>query len=230
MRRAQRACRHEGGVRAGRHVIPGDRRARCKRARIRGVDSSGMLCSARELLLGEDHAGIIELAADAPVGRPASAGDPRRGAGDRGRRDRRTAATASACSGSRASSRRPGSARSDPARFQSGSCDASMPALRDHARLSGGRGGGLPAVRRPGVPRRAQRTEPGLAAGAPERDRPAADLDAGRHHQSRDRGSRPAAARVRCRESSGAISACASPSPASSSRRSTAGPTRSSPA
>jgi phenylalanyl-tRNA synthetase beta chain len=43
-----------------------------KRVTIRGVESNGMLCSPRELLLGEDHAGIIELAADAPVGRPAS--------------------------------------------------------------------------------------------------------------------------------------------------------------
>jgi phenylalanyl-tRNA synthetase beta chain len=43
-----------------------------KRVMIRGVESNGMLCSARELLLGEDHAGIIELAGDASVGRPAS--------------------------------------------------------------------------------------------------------------------------------------------------------------
>ncbi len=41
-------------------------------ATIRGIVSQGMLCSARELGLGEDHAGIIELPADAPVGRPAS--------------------------------------------------------------------------------------------------------------------------------------------------------------
>ena len=39
-----------------------------KRATIRGVASAGMLCSAAELLLGEDHEGIIELAPDAPVG------------------------------------------------------------------------------------------------------------------------------------------------------------------
>ena len=39
---------------------------------IRGVESRGMLCSARELLLGEDHDGIIELAADAKVGGPAA--------------------------------------------------------------------------------------------------------------------------------------------------------------
>jgi phenylalanyl-tRNA synthetase beta chain len=35
---------------------------------IRGVQSAGMLLSAREMGLGEDHAGIIELPADAPVG------------------------------------------------------------------------------------------------------------------------------------------------------------------
>lgn len=37
---------------------------------IRGVKSEGMLVSARELALGEDHAGIIELPDDAPVGVP----------------------------------------------------------------------------------------------------------------------------------------------------------------
>ncbi len=35
---------------------------------IRGVASKGMLMSAAELALGEDHSGIIELPADAPVG------------------------------------------------------------------------------------------------------------------------------------------------------------------
>ena len=35
---------------------------------IRGVASRGMLMSAAELALGEDHSGIIDLAADAPVG------------------------------------------------------------------------------------------------------------------------------------------------------------------
>jgi phenylalanyl-tRNA synthetase beta chain len=37
-------------------------------AAIRGVESNGMMCSTRELELGEDHDGIIELPADAPVG------------------------------------------------------------------------------------------------------------------------------------------------------------------
>ncbi|MFD1106151.1 phenylalanine--tRNA ligase subunit beta [Sphingobium olei] len=39
-----------------------------KKTAIRGVESNGMMCSYRELELGEDHDGIIELAAEAPVG------------------------------------------------------------------------------------------------------------------------------------------------------------------
>ncbi|AEG92872.1 phenylalanine--tRNA ligase subunit beta [Ramlibacter tataouinensis] len=40
-----------------------------KLGKLRGVESQGMLCSARELKLSEDHGGLLELAADAPVGK-----------------------------------------------------------------------------------------------------------------------------------------------------------------
>jgi phenylalanyl-tRNA synthetase beta chain len=39
-----------------------------KIGQLRGVESQGMLCSARELKLSEDHGGLLELPADAPVG------------------------------------------------------------------------------------------------------------------------------------------------------------------
>jgi phenylalanyl-tRNA synthetase beta chain len=39
-----------------------------RKSEIRGVESNGMMCSTLELELGDDHEGIIELPADAPVG------------------------------------------------------------------------------------------------------------------------------------------------------------------
>ncbi|MBT8585038.1 phenylalanine--tRNA ligase subunit beta [Polynucleobacter paneuropaeus] len=40
-----------------------------KVGKLRGVESQGMLCSGKELGLGDDHEGILELPADAPVGK-----------------------------------------------------------------------------------------------------------------------------------------------------------------
>ncbi len=44
-----------------------------KASEIRGVSSAGMLLSAREMGLSDDHAGIVELPEDAPVGTPYAA-------------------------------------------------------------------------------------------------------------------------------------------------------------
>ncbi len=43
-----------------------------KKAKIRGVESNGMICAADELGLGDDHSGIMVLPADTAVGLPAS--------------------------------------------------------------------------------------------------------------------------------------------------------------
>ncbi len=47
-------------------ILPGD--FKIKAAKLRGLDSSGMLCSAKELGLNEDADGLMKLPADAPVG------------------------------------------------------------------------------------------------------------------------------------------------------------------
>ena len=46
--------------------MPGD--MKIKKAKLRGVPSHGMLCSARELGLSDEHQGLMELPVDAPVG------------------------------------------------------------------------------------------------------------------------------------------------------------------
>lgn len=47
-------------------LLPGN--FKIKAAKLRGEPSQGMLCSAKELAIGDDSQGIIELDADAPVG------------------------------------------------------------------------------------------------------------------------------------------------------------------
>lgn len=55
----------------GAELPPGDdgQPFQIKLGKLRGVESQGMLCSARELKLSEDHGGLLILPADAPVGR-----------------------------------------------------------------------------------------------------------------------------------------------------------------
>ncbi len=46
-------------------ILPG---LEIKAAKLRGIESNGMLCSARELGLSDEHAGLLVLPDDAPVG------------------------------------------------------------------------------------------------------------------------------------------------------------------
>ncbi|MDM0120082.1 phenylalanine--tRNA ligase subunit beta [Variovorax arabinosiphilus] len=54
----------------GAELPPGDdgKPFLIKLGKLRGVESQGMLCSARELKLSDDHGGLLELSADAPLG------------------------------------------------------------------------------------------------------------------------------------------------------------------
>ena len=47
-------------------TLPND--VKIKRAKLRGIDSEGMLCSSRELGLGTEHDGILELSQDLALG------------------------------------------------------------------------------------------------------------------------------------------------------------------
>jgi len=55
---------------AGAELPPGEdgKPFQIKLGKLRGVESQGMLCSARELKLSEDHGGLLELPAEAPIG------------------------------------------------------------------------------------------------------------------------------------------------------------------
>lgn len=60
------ACALPGAV-----LPPGDdgKPVEIKVGLLRGVESQGMLCSARELKLSDEHSGLLDLPADAPVGK-----------------------------------------------------------------------------------------------------------------------------------------------------------------
>ena len=49
-------------------VLPGD--FKIKASKLRGQPSEGMMCSAKELKIGQDHDGIMIIAADTPLGTP----------------------------------------------------------------------------------------------------------------------------------------------------------------
>ena len=92
--------RAPGRSSAGRRTSPPARRSRwsrpapgcpggekLKKAKLRGVESDGMILSERELEIGEDHDGIMVLDTDAAPGTPLSRGPAGLRAGDRARAD-----------------------------------------------------------------------------------------------------------------------------------------------
>lgn len=56
----------------GTVLYDGDKEFVIKKSKIRGQESEGMICAEDEIGIGHDHAGIIVLPADTPVGMPAA--------------------------------------------------------------------------------------------------------------------------------------------------------------
>ncbi len=157
---------------------------------IRGVESRGMLCSAAELQISEDHDGIMELPADAPIGAAYA-----QWAGARRSRVRDQSHTEPAGLHRRAR-HRPRSLCCRHGQVQgSGHLAPSrripLPGERDR------RGRDIvPGLRTAVGARRQERPVAGMAAETPHLDRLAADQCAGRYHQLHDLRPRPAAACV----------------------------------
>ena len=164
-----------------------------RKSAIRGVESNGMMCSVRELELGDDHEGIIELPADAPVGTSVC------------RLSRRLPVFDVAITPNRPDCMGVYGIARDLAAAGLGTF---KPFVREpvagHLRVPGRnphrRSRRLPGVLRPGHSRRDQRRLARLDAAAADRRGPAADLGAGRHHQLPDARLRPPGACLRPRQ------------------------------
>ena len=173
---------------------------------IRGVESRGMMCSARELLLGEDHDGIIELKPGAKAGEPVIAALVEAGllANDplfdvsitpnRGDAASRVWHRA-----------RPGRQRLGHTQDRKGhaGCGQIPLAQKDHPGFRAREQRRLPDLRRPADPRRQERPRAQMGAGPAEKRGHEIDLRPGRCHQPDFPGSRPPAACVRCRQAVG---------------------------
>ena len=153
-----------------------------KKAAIRGVPSVGMLCSARELKLGDDHSGIIELPAEAEVGTPAAKALGLEGPVI----EIKLTPDRSDCFGVAGIARdlaAAGLGRLLQPRLHAGRRRRAAPGPAIRLDFPAGEEKACPLFVGRIDPRRAQRPEPGLAAAPAEGDRAAADLGPGRHHQ-----------------------------------------------
>ena len=188
---------------------------------IRGVESRGMLCSAAELQISDDHDGIIELPADAPVGKPyaewAGLGDPVI--------EINLTPNRQDCTGVHGIARDLSAA--DMGKFNDPAIKPIKGEFPCPVQVTVEDAIAVPGLRAAAGARRQERPIAGVAAEAADLDRPAPDQCAGRHHQLHDLRPRPAAACVRRRQGARAISPCAAPATARRCSRSTARPTRS---
>ena len=196
---------------------------------IRGAASNGMLCSAAELELSEDHDGIIELPDDAPIGQKYVEYAKLNGVVfDISLTPNRGDATGVARH--RARSRGVRSRQADDDRR---SIRCRRPRGRARSRSSCSFAEGEPKACKMFAGRlirgRQERAVARVAAGAAARRRAASDLGAGRYHQLHHARPRPAAPRLRCRQDRGHRARADGRATAKSCRRSTARPTRSIP-
>ena len=161
---------------------------------IRGVESRGMLVSEAEMELSDDHEGIIDLPADAPVGQPyatwAGLDDPVI--------EINLTPNRPDCTGVHGIARDLAAADMgkfiDPAPKPVKGAFPCPVAVKIEAPRT------VPRLRAAAGARREERPLARMAAEAPHRDRTAPDQRAGRHHQLHDLRPRASAARVRCRE------------------------------
>ena len=158
---------------------------------IRGVESRGMLCSAAELQISEDHDGIMELPADAPIGKGyaewAGLGDPML--------EINLTPNRQDCTGVHGIARDLSAA--DMGKFKDPAIKPIKGEFPCPVKVDGGRRHVVSGLRAAAGARRQERPVPGMAAEAADVDRAAADQRAGRHHQLHDLRPRPAAACVR---------------------------------
>ena len=152
-------------------------------AKIRGVESRGMLCSERELQLSNEHDGIIELPPEHAIGSPAAArsASPIPSSMSRSRPiaaiARRVYGIARDLAAAGVGALKDGAVAPVPGRFPS--------PIRTSLEFPRGAENAAPMFAGPLDPRREERAEPRMAAEAAEGHRPAPDFGARRCDQSR---------------------------------------------
>ena len=164
-----------------------------KRAKLRGVESHGMILAEDEVAIGTDHDGIMVLDDDLVPGTPLAdvlpiATDVLELEITPNRPD---------CLSVYGVAREVHAATGAPIEPPPWAEDPGSDGPVEGVQHRGPRLRAVPAVHRAAVRERHDRPVAGLAEGAPERRRPAPDQQRRRHHQLRDAADRPAAARVR---------------------------------